>query len=127
MRKTLCLLAALAAALPAVLAPLPSAAATRPAAASPSVVVRDVTLSVHGTPVSLYIVAPAAHHAQSRAGILFLHWFAPGTVAPTAPSTSPTQSGWPSRGRCPSCRRARSPGWATRSAREPTPERSATS
>jgi dienelactone hydrolase len=78
MRKALSLLAALAA-LPVLLAPLPSAAATRPATAS-SVVVRDVTVEVHGTPVSLYVVAPAAHRAHSHAGILFLHWFAPGTV-----------------------------------------------
>lgn len=79
MRKTLSLLAALAAALPAVLAPLPSAAALRPAVQS-SVVIRDVTLNVHGTAVSMYVVAPAGHPAHSHAGILFMHWFAPGTV-----------------------------------------------
>jgi pimeloyl-ACP methyl ester carboxylesterase len=85
MRKKLLLLTALATALPAILAPPPSAAATHPlaeaaSAQSSSVVIRDVTLSVHGTPVSLYIVAPAAHRAHANAGILFLHWFAPGTV-----------------------------------------------
>jgi pimeloyl-ACP methyl ester carboxylesterase len=89
MRKSLSLLAALAAALPAVLAPLPSAAATPTVAhknaahknaAVSSVVVRDVTLTIGSTPVSLYVVAPAAHRAHSNAGILFLHLFAPGTV-----------------------------------------------
>jgi pimeloyl-ACP methyl ester carboxylesterase len=85
MRKKLLLLTALATALPAILAPPPSAAATHPAASRPaaapsSVVIQDVTLDVHGTPVSLYVVAPAAHRAHARAGILFLHWFAPGTV-----------------------------------------------
>lgn len=80
MRKTLLLLTTLAAALPAVLAPPSSAAATHPVAASSSVVVRDVTYNIGGTPVSLYVVAPAAHRAHARAGILFLHWFAPGTV-----------------------------------------------
>jgi dienelactone hydrolase len=81
MRKTLSLLAALTTALPLVLAaPLPSSAAARPAAAS-SVVIRDVTLTVHGTPVSMYVVAPARHQAHANAGILFLHWFAPGTVS----------------------------------------------
>jgi dienelactone hydrolase len=79
MRKTLALLAALAAALPAVLAPSTSAAASQPAAPS-SVVIRDVTLNVHGTAVSMYVVAPAGHRAHSHAGILFMHWFAPGTV-----------------------------------------------
>jgi pimeloyl-ACP methyl ester carboxylesterase len=80
MRKTLSLLAALATALPLVLAaPLPSTAAARPAPAS-SVVIRDVTLTVHGNPVSLYVVAPARHQSHANAGILFLHWFAPGTV-----------------------------------------------
>jgi dienelactone hydrolase len=79
MRKALSLLAALAAALPAVLAPSPSAAASQPAAQS-SVVIRDVTLNVHGTAVSMYVVAPASHRAHSHAGILFMHWFAPGTV-----------------------------------------------
>jgi pimeloyl-ACP methyl ester carboxylesterase len=80
MRKTLSLLAALATALPLVLAaPLPSSAAARPAAAS-SVVVKDLTVTIHGTPVSLYVVAPARHRAHANAGILFLHWFAPGTV-----------------------------------------------
>jgi pimeloyl-ACP methyl ester carboxylesterase len=79
MRKALSLLAALAAALPAVLAPLPSAAATQPAVQS-SVVIRDVTLNVHGTAVSMYVVAPAGHRTHSHAGILFMHWFAPGTV-----------------------------------------------
>ena len=79
MRKTLSLLAALAAALPAVLAPASGAAAAQPAAKS-SVVIRDVTLNVRGTAVSMYVVAPAAHRAHSHAGILFLHWFAPGTV-----------------------------------------------
>jgi dienelactone hydrolase len=85
MRRTLSLLAALAAALPAVLAPFPSAAATpavapHPAATASSVVVRDVTLTIRGTPVSLYVVAPAARRAHANAGILFLHWFSPGTV-----------------------------------------------
>jgi pimeloyl-ACP methyl ester carboxylesterase len=79
MRKALLLLTALAIALPAILTP-PSAAATRPAAVSFSVVVRDVTLNIHGSPVSLYVVAPAGHRSHSSAGILFLHWFAPGTV-----------------------------------------------
>jgi dienelactone hydrolase len=79
MRKTLALLAALAAALPAVLAPSTSAAASQPAAQS-SVVIRDVTLNVRGTAVSMYVVAPAGHRAHSHAGILFMHWFAPGTV-----------------------------------------------
>jgi pimeloyl-ACP methyl ester carboxylesterase len=73
------LLAALAAALPAVLAPSPSAVASLPAAKS-SVVIRDVTLIVDGTAVSMYVVAPTGHRAHSHAGILFLHWFAPGTV-----------------------------------------------
>jgi pimeloyl-ACP methyl ester carboxylesterase len=90
MRKSLSLLAALAAALPAVLAPLPSAAATQvvadqaaadqAAAVSSSVVVRDVALTIGGTPVSLFVVAPAAHRGHANAGILFLHLFAPGTV-----------------------------------------------
>lgn len=80
MRKALLLLTALAAALPAILAP-PSSAAVSPAFAAPSsVVVRDVTLHIHGTPVSLFVVAPATHRAHANAGILFLHWFAPGTV-----------------------------------------------
>jgi dienelactone hydrolase len=79
MRKTLSLLAALAAALPAVLAPASGAAAAQPAAKS-SVVIRDVTLNVRGTAVSMYVVAPTAHRAHSHAGILFMHWFAPGTV-----------------------------------------------
>jgi poly(3-hydroxybutyrate) depolymerase len=79
MRKTLSLLAALAAALPAVLAPASGAAAAQPAAKS-SVVIRDVSLNVRGTAVSMYVVAPAAHRAHSHAGILFMHWFAPGTV-----------------------------------------------
>ena len=80
MRKTLSLLAALATALPLVLAaPVPSSAAARPAAAS-SVVIKDLTVTIHGTPVSLYVVAPARHRAHANAGILFLHWFAPGTV-----------------------------------------------
>jgi dienelactone hydrolase len=83
MRKTLSLLAALAAALPAVLAPSPSAAASHPSVQSSvqsSVVIRDVTLNVRGTAVSMYVVAPAGHRAHSHAGILFMHWFAPGTV-----------------------------------------------
>src|SRR4051812_24221937 len=80
MRKTLSLLAALVTALPLVLAtPLPSSAAARPTAA-PSVVIKDVTLTINGTPVSLYVVAPVGHRAHANAGILFLHWFAPGTV-----------------------------------------------
>jgi pimeloyl-ACP methyl ester carboxylesterase len=80
MRKTLSLLAALATALPLVLAaPVLSSAAARPAAAS-SVVIKDLTVTIHGTPVSLYVVAPARHRAPANAGILFLHWFAPGTV-----------------------------------------------
>jgi dienelactone hydrolase len=79
MRKALTLLAALTAALPAVLAPSTNAAASQPAAQS-SVVIRDVTLNVHGTAVSMYVVAPAGHRAHSHAGILFMHWFAPGTV-----------------------------------------------
>jgi acetyl esterase/lipase len=79
MRKALSLLAALTAALPAVLAPATSAAAAQPAARS-SVVIRDVTLNVYGTAVPMYVVAPAGHRAHSHAGILFLHWFAPGTV-----------------------------------------------
>jgi hypothetical protein len=84
MRRALTLLAALAAAVPVALAPLPSAAATLPAAqhtgAQSAVTVRDVTLTVHGTPVSLYVVAPRSHRAHANAGILDLHWFAPGTV-----------------------------------------------
>ena len=80
MKKALLLLTALATALPAILAPPSNAAVAQPAAASSSVVVRDVTLNVNGTPVSLYVVAPATHRAHSSAGILFLHWFAPGTV-----------------------------------------------
>jgi dienelactone hydrolase len=79
MRKALSLLAALAAALPAVLAPSTSAAASQPAAKS-SVVIREVNLNVRGTAVSMYVVAPAGHRAHSHAGILFMHWFAPGTV-----------------------------------------------
>jgi dienelactone hydrolase len=79
MRKTLSLLAALAAALPAVLAPSTSAVASQPAAQS-SVVIKDVTVNVRGTAVSMYVVAPASHRAHSHAGILFLHWFAPVTV-----------------------------------------------
>jgi dienelactone hydrolase len=79
MRKALSLFAALAAALPAVLAPSPSAVASQPAAKS-SVVIRDVTLNVDGTAVSMYVVAPTGHRAHSHAGILFMHWFAPGTV-----------------------------------------------
>ena len=79
MRKALSVLAALAATLPAVLAPSTSAAASQPAAKS-SVVIRDVTLNVRGTAVSMYVVAPAGHRAHSHAGSLFMHWFAPGTV-----------------------------------------------
>jgi pimeloyl-ACP methyl ester carboxylesterase len=76
MRKALYLVAALAVALPFVFAPSPSLAAAKPS----SVVVSDVTVSVHGTAVPMYVVAPAAHRTHSNAGILFLHWFAPGTV-----------------------------------------------
>jgi poly(3-hydroxybutyrate) depolymerase len=79
MRKALSVLAALAATLPAVLAPSTSAAASQPAAKS-SVVIRDVTVNVRGTAVSMYVVAPAGRRARSHAGILFMHWFAPGTV-----------------------------------------------
>ncbi len=84
MRRKFLLLTALALALPAILAPPPSAAATRSAgtkaAAPSSVVIRDVTLNVRGTAVSMYVVAPAGRQAHSHAGILFMHWFAPGTV-----------------------------------------------
>jgi dienelactone hydrolase len=84
MRTRIALLAALAAALPAVLpavlAPSPTAAGTQPVAPASSVVVRDLTLNIAGTPVSLYVVSPAAHRPHANAGILFLHWFAPGTV-----------------------------------------------
>jgi dienelactone hydrolase len=76
MRRTLSLVAALATALPFLLAPSPSLAATKPS----SVVINDVTVTVHGTAVPLYVVAPSGHRAHANAGILFLHWFAPGTV-----------------------------------------------
>lgn len=75
MRKALSLVAVLAATLPAILVPLPSAAA-----AEASVVIKDVTVTSHGTAVPMYVVSPSTHRAHASAGVLFLHWFAPGTV-----------------------------------------------
>jgi pimeloyl-ACP methyl ester carboxylesterase len=81
MRKTLSLVAALAAVVPFVLAPSPSEAATKSSTTVlDKVQIKDVTLTVHGTPVALYVVAPRGGRAHSKAGILDLHWFAPGTV-----------------------------------------------
>lgn len=86
MKKLVTLAAALTAAVPLALGALPAAAHTRADAdptASASVTVSDVTLRVRGEQVPMYVVAPDRQRGQrghANAGILFMHWFAPGTV-----------------------------------------------
>src|SRR5829696_2654677 len=64
--------------------PAPAAAAPAPAAHRPygDVVVRDITIPVHGLPtVPAYLVLPGRHVPRHSApAVLFLHWFDPRAV-----------------------------------------------
>jgi acetyl esterase/lipase len=76
-RRLLSAVVALTAAVPFVLAHGPGPAAPPHVSA---VVVNDVTVKVAGQDVPMYVVEPSDRRGHARAGILFLHWFAPGTV-----------------------------------------------